>query len=114
MEILVVELALVVVSIADDVFTVYDDAQSDGMVYLDIDQQAQEDGPMIFNKYHASKHIHNNNILLKHWKYFKGPKQDTDGMEESQEHADHVSMTASISYTLRRCWRRYPNIHILY
>ena len=38
MGILVIELALVVVSIVDDVFTIYDDAQSDGVVYLDIDQ----------------------------------------------------------------------------
>ena len=40
METLVVKLALVVVSIADDIFAVYDDVQSDGVVYLDIDQQA--------------------------------------------------------------------------
>ena len=45
---------------------------------------------MIFNKYHASKHINNNNIPLKHWEYFEGPEQDTNGMEESQEHADHI------------------------
>ena len=36
---LVVELALGVVSVADNVFAVYD-TQSDGMAYLDIDQQA--------------------------------------------------------------------------
>ena len=90
-------MALVVVSIVDDVFTAYDDAQSDGMVYLDIDQQAQEDGSMIFIKYYASKHIHNNNIPLKHWKYFEGPEQDINGMEESQEHADHVQLDGQYS-----------------
>ena len=94
---LVVELALVVVSIANDIFAIYDDAQSDGVVYLDTDQHAQKDGPMIFNKYHASKHIHNNNIPLKHWKYFEGPEQDTNRMKESQEHADHIQPDSQYS-----------------